>query len=102
MAGPPSVVVASGAGADAGHISAVDVDRDRGCVPGVVHAVDVPGRREAADVADVVLAAAEQVALGVEQFLVLDTLDDGERAPRDVVVDARELAGLPDESDDRE
>src|SRR5215208_5777200 len=74
-----SVVVASGAGADAGHVGAVDVDRGRGLAGGVVHAVDVAGRREAADVADVVVAAADQVEVGVEELLVLDTLDDGER-----------------------
>ena len=67
-----------------------------------MHAVDVAGRREAADVADVVLAAADQVQVGVEQLLVLDALDDSERAPRDVVVDARVLAGPPDQRDDRE
>jgi hypothetical protein len=67
-----------------------------------VHAVDVAGRREAVDVADVVVAAADQVEVGVEEILVLDALDDAEHAPRHVVVDARELAGLPDEPDDRE
>src|SRR5262249_47578370 len=49
-----SVVVAAGAAADARHVGAVDVDRDRGLLARVVHAVDVAGRREAADVADVV------------------------------------------------
>jgi hypothetical protein len=34
----------------------VHVDRDRGLVGGGVNAVDVPGWREAADVADVVVA----------------------------------------------
>ena len=67
-----------------------------------MHAVDVAGRREAADVADVVVAAADQVQVGVEQLLVLDALDDAERAPRDVVVDPGELAGPPDQGDDRE
>ena len=67
-----------------------------------MHAVDVAGRCEAADVTGVVLAAADRVQVGVEQLLVLDALDDGERAPGDVVVDARELAGPPDERDDRE
>jgi hypothetical protein len=38
--------------------------------------VDVAGRREAADVADVVVALADQVQIGVEELLVLDTLDD--------------------------
>src|SRR3954452_1769914 len=76
-----SVVVAAGAGADARHVRAVDVDRDRGRVAGVVHAVDVPRRCEAADAADVVLAVADQVQVGVEELLVLDALDDGEGAP---------------------
>jgi len=40
-----------------------------------------PRGREAADVAHVVLAAADHVEIGVEQFLVLDALDDTERAP---------------------
>ena len=97
-----SVVVAAGAGADAGDVGAVDVDRDRGRLAGVAHAVDVAGRREAADVADVVLAAADQVQVGVEQLLVLDALDDAEDAPGDVVVDPRDLAGPPDQGDDRE
>src|SRR5215218_4258650 len=97
-----SVVVAAGAGADAGDVGAVDVDGDRRRLAGVAHAVDVAGRREAADVADLVLVAADQVQVGVEQLLVLDALDDAERAPRDVVVDARELAGPPDQADDRE
>src|SRR4051794_24898774 len=90
-----SVVVAPGAGADARHVGSVDVDRDRSLLPDVVHAVDVAGRREAADVADVIGAAPDQVELGVEELLVLDTLDDGERAPRDVIVDTRELARPP-------
>src|SRR4051794_2561042 len=97
-----SVVVAAGARADARHVRAVDVDRDRGLRAGVAHAVDVAGRREAADVADVVVAAADDVEVGVEQLLMLDTLDDAEGAPRDVIVDARQLAGPPDQRDDRE
>ena len=100
--GLSSVVVASGAGADARHVRAVDVDRDRGLVGGVVHAVDVPRRREAADVADVVVALADHVEVGVEQLLVLDALDDAEDAPGDVVVDPGDLAGPPDQGDDRE
>ena len=40
--------------------------------------------------------------LDAEELLVLDALDDAERAPGDVVVDARELAGPPDQADDRE
>src|SRR5215217_219900 len=76
-----SVVVAAGAGADAGHVGAVDVDRDRGLAGGVVHAVDVAGRREAADVADVVDPAADQIQVGVEELLLLGALNDGERAP---------------------
>ena len=63
----------------------------------VVDAVDVAGRREAADVADVVVALADQVEVGVEELLVLDALDDAEHAPRQVVVDARHLAGPPDQ-----
>src|SRR3954447_9989663 len=97
-----SVVVAAGAGADSRHVRAVDVARDRGLLAGVVDAVDVARRREAADIADVVVARPDRVEVGVEQLLVLDALDDAEHAPRDVVVDARELAGPPDESDDRE
>src|SRR6188508_3255116 len=104
MAGDPflSVVVATGAGADARHVGAVDVYRDRGRVPGVVDAMDVSGWGEPADVSDVVGAPPDQVQVRVEQLLVLDALDDAERAPRDVVVDAGELAGPPDEGDDRE
>src|ERR1700687_1853495 len=56
-----SVVVAAGAGADAGDVGTVDVDGDRRRVAGVAHAVDVAGRRETADVADLVLVAADQV-----------------------------------------
>src|SRR5215216_418672 len=73
-----SVVVAAGAGTDAGEVGAVDVDRDRRRLAGVAHAVDVAGRRESADVPDVVLVVADQVQLGVEQLLVLDALDDAE------------------------
>ena len=69
---------------------------------GVVDAVDVARGREAADVADVVVALADEVEVGVEQLLVLDALDDAEHAPGQVVVDARDLAGAPDEADDRE
>src|SRR5918995_6944566 len=69
-----SVVVAAGAGADAGDVGAVDVDRDRGRVGRVVDAMDVAGRREAAHVADEVVAAADHVEVGVEELLVLDTL----------------------------
>src|SRR4051812_39028275 len=97
-----SVVVAAGARADARHVRAVDVDRNRGRTGGVAHAVDVAGRREAADVADVVVALADQVQVGVEELLVLDALDDAEDAPGDVIVDARELARPPDQRDDRE
>jgi hypothetical protein len=61
-----------------------------------------PGRREAADIADLVLAAADRIEIGVERLLVLDTLDDAEHAPRHVVVDARHLPGPPDQSDDGE
>jgi nitrate reductase NapAB chaperone NapD len=48
--------------------------------------MDVAGRREAADVADVVLVAADQVQVDVEQLLALDALDDAEDAPGQVVV----------------
>jgi hypothetical protein len=58
----------------------VGVDRGRGLLGGVVDAVDVPGRREAADVADVVVVAADDVGVGVEKVLVLDAVDDGEGA----------------------
>src|SRR5215218_8745983 len=78
-----SVVVAAGAGADAGDVGAVDVDGDGGLVGGVVDAVDVAGWREAADVAGVVVALADQVEVGVEEFLVFDALDDAEHAPGD-------------------
>jgi hypothetical protein len=64
--------------------------------------VDVAGRREAADVADMVVALADQVQIGVEELLVLDTLDDAEHAPGDVVVDPGDLPGPPDQADDRE
>src|SRR3954453_15769815 len=97
-----SVVVAAGAGADARHVRAVDVDRNRGLIGGVAHAVDVAGRREAADVADVVVALADDVEIGVEELLVLDTLDDAEHAPAEVVVDPGDLPGPPDQGDDRE
>src|SRR5215207_6590086 len=90
-----SVVVAAGAGADARHVRAVDVDRNRGLIGGVAHAVDVARRREAADVADVVVALADQVQIGVEELFVLDTLDDAEHAPGDVVVDPGDLPGPP-------
>src|SRR5829696_6337199 len=69
------VVVAARAGADAGDVGPVDVDRDRGLRPGVVDAMDVAGRREAADVADVIGAPPDQVEVGVEQLLVLHALD---------------------------
>src|SRR5215213_1895135 len=97
-----SVVVAAGAGADARHVRAVDVDRNRGLIGGVAHPVDVAGWCEAADVADLVVVAADQVQVGVEQLLVLDAPDDAEDAPGDVVVDPGELAGPPDQGDDRE
>src|SRR5215216_2532968 len=100
--GSRSVVVAAGAGADAGDVGAVDVDGDGGLVGGVVDAVDVAGWREAADVAGVVVALADQVEVGVEEFLVFDALDDAEHAPGDVVVDAGDLSGPPDQGDDRE
>ena len=69
---------------------------------GVVHTVDVAGRGEAADVADLVRVAADQAQVGVEELLVLDAPDDAERAPGDVVVDPGDLAGPPDQGDDRE
>jgi hypothetical protein len=43
----------------------------------------------------VILVVADQVQLGVEEVLVLDTLDDAERAPGDVVVDPGDLPGPP-------
>src|ERR671910_3868519 len=95
-----SVVVAPGARADARHVGAVDVDRDRGGVGRVVDPMDVAGGREAGHVADVVVAAADRVEIGVEQLLVLDPLDDAEDAPGHVVVDALELTGPPHQSDD--
>src|SRR3954470_24186895 len=95
--GCSSVVVAAGAGADARDVGSVYVNRDRGLRGGVVHAMDVAGGREAADVADVVVALADQVEIGVEQLLVLDALDDAEDAPREVTVDPGELPGPPDE-----
>src|SRR5439155_24110324 len=99
---PRSVVVAAGAGADAGDVGTVDVDGDRRRVACVAHAVDVAGRRETADFADLVLVAADQVQVGVEQLLLLDALDDAEHAPGDVVVDPGDLPGPPDQGDDRE
>jgi hypothetical protein len=39
----------------------------------------------------VVLLVADQVQLGVDEVLVLDTLDDAERAPGDAVVDPGDL-----------
>src|SRR5215207_179923 len=97
-----SVVVAAGAGADAGDVGPVDVDRDRRRLASVAHAVDVAGRREAADVADLVLVVADQVEVGVEQLLVFGSLDDAEHAPGDVIVDPGHLPGPPDQRDDRE
>ena len=44
----------------------------------------------------------DEVEVGVEQLLVLDALDDAEHAPGQVVVDARDLSGPPDQGDDRE
>jgi hypothetical protein len=81
-------VVAAGAEADAGDVGAVDVDGERRRLVGVAHAVDVAGRGESVDVADLVLDVADQVQLGVIQGveLVLDARDDAERAPGDVVV----------------
>jgi hypothetical protein len=64
--------------------------------------VDVAGRREAADVADVVVALADPVQIRVEELLVLDALDDAEHAPGDVVVDPGDLPRPPDQGDDRE
>jgi hypothetical protein len=49
-----------------------------------VNSVDVAGRCEAADVAEVVGAAGGQVALGVEELFVLDALHRRERAPGEV------------------
>jgi hypothetical protein len=64
--------------------------------------VDAAGRRESADVADVVVAAADEGEVGVEQLFVLDALDAADHTPRQVVVDARHLSGPPDQGDDRE
>src|SRR6478609_7510294 len=96
-----SVVVAPDARADARDVRSVDVNRDRGRVSRVVDAVDITGRREAADVASMVVAAADHVELHVVELFVLDTLDDAEDAPRHVVVDASQLARPPHEGDDR-
>jgi hypothetical protein len=62
--------------------------------------VDVARRRKPADVADLVLVPAEQVQLSVEPLLVLDALDDAQDAPGDVVVDAGDLPGPPDQGYD--
>src|ERR1700694_3381827 len=97
-----SVVVAASTGADAREVGSVEVDRDRRRVGDVAHAVDVAGRRETADVADLVLIGCEQVQVGVEPLLVLDALYDAQVAPGDVVVDAGELPGPPDQGYDRE
>ena len=64
--------------------------------------MDVSRRREAADVADVMLAVADEVEVGIEQLFVLDALDDGEGTPGDVVVDSGDLPRPPDQPDDRE
>jgi hypothetical protein len=42
--------------------------------------VDVGGRRETADVADLVLVAPRPGLVGVEQLVVLDALDDAPNA----------------------
>src|SRR5215213_7923373 len=97
-----SVVVAAGATADAGDVGAVDVDGDRRRLAGVAHPVDVTGRGESADVADVVLVVSDQVQLGIEEVLVLHALDDAQRAPGDVVMDPGGLPRPPDHGDDRE
>jgi len=58
------------------------------CSPFVVLAVtlgavaDVDGRRESADVADAVVAGADEVEIRIEQLLVLDAPDDAEHTPR--------------------
>ncbi len=64
--------------------------------------VDVAGWREPADVADVVVAAANRIEVGVKQLFVLDALDHAEHTPRQVIVDARHLPGPPDQGNDRE
>src|SRR4051812_47380226 len=97
-----SVVVPTDTRAYARDVSPVDVNRDRRGFGRVVDAVDIAGRRESVDIADMVVAAADHVEVGVEQILVLDALDDAEHAPGHVVVDARHLPGPPDQGDDRE
>src|SRR5689334_11884578 len=97
-----SVVVATHAGAGAREVGAVDVQRDGGRVSDVANPVDVAGGRESAYVAGVVCVRADAVEVPVEQFLVLDTLDDAEGAPADVVVDPGALARTPDQRNDRE
>jgi hypothetical protein len=64
--------------------------------------VDVGRRRESVDIACLVVPAADQVEVGVEQFLVFDSLNDTEHTPGDVVVDPGDLPGAPDQADDRE
>src|SRR4051794_2118252 len=94
------VVVAADARAGPLDVGAVDVDRDRRRVADIADAVDVAGRREAAHVTGEVVALAQPPPRGVEQLLVLDALDDAEHAPRQVIVDSRDLPGAPDERDD--
>jgi hypothetical protein len=96
------VVVAANAGANAGDIGAVDVDRDGGGTGCVVNAVYVTGRGETADIADVIVVAAQLVEIRVEQLLMLHALDDAHDAPGDMVVDTSELSGSPHHRDDRE
>src|SRR5829696_6932566 len=67
-----SVVVAADAGPHARDVRAVDVYRDRRCAGRVVDPVDVPGRRESADVSELVVASADGIEVGVEQLFVLD------------------------------
>src|SRR4051794_2940381 len=96
------VVVATHAGADAVHIGAVDVDGDRGRAADVADPVDVSRRREPADLAGMIGALTYSREVRIKQLLVLDALNDAEDAPGQVVVDARDLAGPPNESDDGE
>ncbi len=69
--------------------------------------VDVPGRREAGDVTGSADVRAHVLQDGPalaerEKLLVLRALQHADHAPGDVVVDRGDLAGPPDQPDDRE
>src|SRR5882757_8740922 len=102
MVGNSSVVEAAGAGPDAGDVGAVDVQADGDLVADIADAVDVAGRREAADLAGRVVPRTNGVERFVEQFLVLDARQHAHDAPGDVVVDPGGLPGAPDQAEEGE